>query len=202
MKTANATEEKPALSEIFTQLLNLHHTKDLSVGKITETIGKRSFGILLLLLSLPSALPVPAAGYSVPFGLIISLLGLQLVLGKTTPWLPKRVFNFKVQPSTAKKVFGAAHKIFGFAEALIRPRMHWLHHRVAKIIPGLLITLMGVLMVIPIPLTNTVPAIIVFFTAAGLTENDGLCLMCACIAGAMAILLYAVLIYILIDSLL
>ena len=35
---------------------------------------ERIFGFLLVILSLPSALPVPAPGYSTPFGVLIFLL--------------------------------------------------------------------------------------------------------------------------------
>jgi hypothetical protein len=47
--------------------------------------GERTFGSLLVILSLPRALPVPTPGYSTPFGVLISLLAIQLISRDKTP---------------------------------------------------------------------------------------------------------------------
>ena len=41
---------------------------DIRLVDLLELAGKRVFGFLFVILSLPSALPVPAPGYSIPFG--------------------------------------------------------------------------------------------------------------------------------------
>nr|WP_277925479.1 exopolysaccharide biosynthesis protein [Anabaena catenula] len=64
--------------------------------------GERIFGFLLVILSLPSALPVPAPGYSTPFGVLIFLLAIQLIAGAKTPWLPQKMFNHPLQLSTVQ----------------------------------------------------------------------------------------------------
>ncbi|MBT5692093.1 MAG: exopolysaccharide biosynthesis protein, partial [Opitutae bacterium] len=46
-----------------------------------ECFCEKGFGILLMMFALPSALPVPAPGYSIPFGIILALLAGQLILG-------------------------------------------------------------------------------------------------------------------------
>ena len=54
---------------------------------------------------------------------------------------------------------------------------------------------MAVLMMIPIPLTNSFPAMVIFLIGVGLTEDDGIFAILACMVGIFAVLLYASLIW-------
>ena len=87
-----SSSKEPVLSTILKELLNRDTSSGLRLGTIMEAAGKRSFGLLLGLLALPSALPLPAIGFSVPFGLMIIVLGLQMLspaeMGLQRPWLP------------------------------------------------------------------------------------------------------------------
>jgi hypothetical protein len=60
---------------------------------------------------------------------------------------------------------------------------------------GVLVALMSLLMMIPIPMTNTAPAFVIFLIGIGLTEEDGLFAIGACLVGALAVLLYAALVW-------
>jgi hypothetical protein len=51
-------------------------------------------------------------------------------------------------------------------------------------------------MILPIPLTNTFPAFVIFLTGIGLTEEDGLFSIFAGLLGVFATALYAVVLYI------
>jgi len=78
------------------QLVTLTTAQVGNYGEVFERIGDRGFGVLLIILSLPSALPVPAPGYSTPFGILIAVLALQMIAGRTTPWLPERAARTKL----------------------------------------------------------------------------------------------------------
>lgn len=60
---------------------------------------------------------------------------------------------------------------------------------------GGFVILMGCLMILPIPLTNTLPAIVVFVIGVGLCEEDGLLLIAATALAFIATLLYVLVIY-------
>lgn len=62
----------------------------VTLSDILNLAGERTFGFLFVLLSLPSALPLPAPGYSVPFGVVMLVLAVQLVVGRRRPWLPQK----------------------------------------------------------------------------------------------------------------
>lgn len=167
----------------------------LTVETLVARVGDRGFGLLLLVLSLPSALPLPAAGYSVPFGLLLLVLAVQMLIGKTRPVFPRRLEKVRISSSFAEKLIAGAAWIFKRLEWVIRPRMKWVGLRPGRVLMGLLVMAMAVLMMIPIPMTNTFPAFVIFLIGIGLTEDDGLFAIGACLVGVLAVALYAALVW-------
>jgi hypothetical protein len=73
--------------------------------------------------------------------------------------------------------------------------MKWVGLRLGRVLMGLLVMAMAVLMMIPIPMTNTFPAFVIFLIGIGLTEDDGLFAIGACLVGVLAVALYAALVW-------
>ncbi|NDV61066.1 exopolysaccharide biosynthesis protein [Puniceicoccales bacterium CK1056] len=167
----------------------------LTVEQLVDRVGDRGFGLLLLVLSLPSALPVPAAGYSIPFGLLLLVLSVQMLIGKSHPVFPARLKRVRISSGFAEKLIKGAAWIFKRLEWVIRPRMRWVGLRGGRMLMGFLVLAMAILMMIPIPMTNTFPAFVIFLIGIGLTEDDGLFAIGACVVGILAVLLYAALIW-------
>ena len=161
----------------------------ICIEDILELAGERSFGFFLAVLSFPSALPLPAPGYSTPFGVFIVLLALQLVAGRTTPWLPKWVLQTSIERKHFQKWVQAGIPWLQRIENIARPRWKQLcTTRLGQVWLGTWIGLMGISMIIPVPGTNTLPAMGVFVTAFGLLEEDGI--LCSlgsliCVAGGL-----------------
>ena len=146
----------------------------VTLKDILALAGERIFGFLLVILALPSALPIPAPGYSVPFGILIFLLAIQLIFGATTPWLPQKMMNGSMKIDTARKFIKMGLPWLQRIEAITKPRLTYICTSfTGKLIIGIMIALMGISMMIIIPGTNTLPAIGVFVTAFGLQEDDG-----------------------------
>lgn len=148
--------------------------EQVTLSEVLTLAGERVFGFLFVILALPSALPVPAPGYSIPFGIAMFFLAVQLIIGRDRPWLPAKIMNGSM---SLKKVRGIVKKGIPWLqkiEALTKPRLSKLCTSLpGKIILGIAIALMSVSMMIPIPGTNTLPAIGIFVTGFGLVEDDG-----------------------------
>ena len=152
----------------------------VTLGDILTLTGERVFGFLIVILSLPSALPVPAPGYSVPFGIAIFFLAIQLVIGRDRPWLPDKLLKGSMKLETVQKFLKMGLPWVERIEKITKPRIAYLCTSIpGKIILGCAIALMSISMMIPIPGTNTLPAIGIFITAFGLLEDDGV----ICIGG-------------------
>lgn len=197
--SAPASESSPpehqSLSDTLTTLLATPEGEPLRLGTVFERVGEKGFGLLLVVLSLPSALPLPAAGYSVPFGIILMVLGAQMIAGRTSPWLPAKSHKISLPRGFTEKMLSAARWAFRRLEHLIRPRFRWVGQRPGRILMGFLVCCMATLMMVPIPTTNTAPAGVIFLIGVGLCEEDGLFAAAACLAGIAAVLLYAVVLY-------
>ncbi|QLE51173.1 exopolysaccharide biosynthesis protein [Nostoc sp. C057] len=146
----------------------------VTLAEILLLAQERIFGFLLVILSLPSALPVPAPGYSTPFGILIFLLAIQLIAGAKTPWLPKRMMNYPIQLTTVQGFLKAGIPWLKRIEAIARPRLSYICTTLpGRVTIGIAIALMAISMMIPIPGTNTLPAMGIFVTSFGLSEDDG-----------------------------
>lgn len=187
---------RQSLSRNLHELLELPGDR-LSVRVITEKVGDKGFGLLLAILSLPSALPVPAPGYSTPFGILLVLLGAQLVAGRSTPWLPDKALKKEISRDFARKIFSTGTRLLHLSEKLIRPRMRWINSVGGRAFLGIIVICMGSLMILPIPMTNTFPAMVIFLIGVSLSEDDGLVALAAFAIGLAAAAFYAYIIYLL-----
>ena len=188
------------LGDAIAKVLGNSGERGPSIGEITSGVGEKGFGILLVVLSLPSALPVPAPGYSTPFGIVIALIALQMMLGRRTVWLPRRLEAIRVRPKLADKMLGTASGFLRRIESWIRPRQRWIGSRTGQAGLSTVVLVMACLMMLPIPLTNTLPAMVVFMLGVGLSEEDGWLAIGAFVVGCLAILLYAGIIYVLLTQ--
>lgn len=171
-----------------------------SLEKLVDAVREKGFGLLLVLLSLPSALPVPAPGYSTPFGVVISIVAVQMILGRKTVWLPARLRRIRIRPDIARKMLGGSAAFFRRAERFIRPRQEWVRSAPGQSALAVVVVVMAGLMLFPIPFTNTLPAMVIFLIGAGLSEEDGLLALAAFAGGLLAILVYGAILYLLITQ--
>ncbi|MEB3280628.1 MAG: exopolysaccharide biosynthesis protein [Lyngbya sp.] len=171
----------------------------VTLADILDIAGERVFGFLFVILSLPSALPIPAPGYSVPFGILLFLLAVQLLVGAKRPWFPQGWLNRPIDLKTVQGFLKGGIPWLQKIELISRPRLSFICTSFpGRIIIGLAIALMAISMMIPIPGTNTLPAIGIFVTGFGLLDDDGaislgglvLCVMGATLTGLILVFGY------------
>ncbi|NEP18992.1 MAG: exopolysaccharide biosynthesis protein [Leptolyngbya sp. SIO4C1] len=163
----------PAAPEVNDRPLYLRE-RAVTLDEILALAGERTFGFLFVLLALPSALPVPAPGYSVPFGIVMLLLALQLIRGAEQPWLPQKWREKGFERTKVKGVVKAGIPWLRRIEAISRPRLTAVCTSVpGRTVIGIAIALMSISMMVPIPGTNTLPAMGIFVTGFGLLDDDG-----------------------------
>ena len=150
-------------------------TEKVTLGDIFALTEERIFGFLFVILALPSALPIPAPGYSIPFGVAMFFLAIQLIIGREQPWLPEKMLKGSMKLTTVRSFVKKGIPWLKRIENVTKPRMAYICTSLpGRIIIGVAIALMSISMCIPIPGTNTLPAIGIFITAFGLLEDDGL----------------------------
>jgi hypothetical protein len=163
------------LSADLTGLRDALTNEPLSIGELENSLKGRGFALLLMLLALPfCVLPIP--GLSTPFGIIVFLIGLRLTLGQK-PWLPLFARRLEFSPDRLRQILTAAIRFSQNVEKVARPRMHFLQTwpGMTNLI-GFGIASAGLLLLLPLPIpfSNTLPAWAVVLLSAGMVERDGL----------------------------
>ncbi|MFN3700290.1 MAG: exopolysaccharide biosynthesis protein [Alphaproteobacteria bacterium] len=176
-----------SISELFeTEFLN--KTQDtLSFREILESVHERGFGFILLLIALPMALPIPVPpGVNILMASPLILLTAQQAIGRKTIWLPQRALNRSISREKFEKMLRACLPWIKRMERIIRPRFGIITQGLFSNLIGICGFVMALSVLIPIPLTNTVPSLGIALMAVGVIMRDGL----AVIAGAMIGLLW------------
>jgi hypothetical protein len=178
-----ARTRRPKFSQELQDLARQFAGRPVRVEEILTATQGRGFNLLLLLIGLPFLTPIPLPGLSTPFGFVVVLIGARFALGRR-PWLPKEILQRELPARFIAKVLGAASRIVRWLEVLLRPRLDFLHAQwIYRRIAGTLIMLSGLLLLLPlpIPLSNSFPALTVVLLAAGAMERDGLFFLAGCV---------------------
>jgi hypothetical protein len=152
--------------------------KSLTFAELKQALKGRGSAMLLILLALPFCFfPIP--GLSMPFGIAICLIGVCLVIGRE-PWLPRFILRRRLSPTRLTQLLTGAVKIARQLEKFVRPRLAFLHTgpgMVRLIGLGIVIAGFGLMLPLPIPFSNHLPAWAVVLLAVGMMEKDGLCVL-------------------------
>jgi hypothetical protein len=144
----------------------------VSLQDIIDAMAGRSTAALILLLALPNALPsVP--GTSAVLGAPLLLLSVRMGLGRSA-WLPR----WMASASIARPAFAAwmerAAPWTRRAHRLLRPRWPALSGATARRWVGALCSVLALVVSLPIPFGNMLPALAISILAAGVLQRDGL----------------------------
>lgn len=165
----------------------------VKLGEVFAGLGKRSFGMLLFVAILPAFIPVPGVGGAVSGPLVI-LVGVQLLFGFRTPWLPGFIASRGPRRHTMARFRDRLSPWLARLERVVRPRSPaLLDHRLANAFTGLLLIALGLLLALPIPLTNYLFGALLLLFALALLERDGRLMAVAWLAGAVAVTVFGLL---------
>jgi hypothetical protein len=162
----------PTLSDLLHGLAHQDGRERISVHDLIEALGDRALGALMFLLAMPNALPMPP-GTSAVLGAPLVFLSAQLMFGRR-PWLP-RVLSSR---SMARADFALLVRRIGpwlrRGERLLRPRLGWLARPPLEYAIGAVCLLLAIVLVLPVPLGNVLPAVAISVLSLAVVERDGL----------------------------
>lgn len=165
------------LSDEFSEVLRDAAGRSVSLGELETKLQGRGFALFILIVSIPLCFPVSIPGLSVPFGVVIMLLGLRLAMGRK-PKLPGFILGREIKYTTLERIVGLGVKVCRMLEKAARPRMHFMRHsKLAVNLIGVGLASGGMQLLLPlpplIPFSNTIPAVSVVLLTAGMIERDG-----------------------------
>jgi hypothetical protein len=179
---------KARTSEILVALASQPGER-LSVRDIMAVLQDRAFALLIVLLGLPNCLPMPPP---IPLicGLLLTLVAVQIALGRPTPWLPQRLLARSIARSDVERAALKAAPAFRRLERFSRPRMTFLDSPVSLRIVGLILLLMALGLLFAPPFIGQIPlGLAVCLVGIGLVERDGIVMLGGFVVGALGLTL-------------
>lgn len=148
----------------------------ISLGDLVGLMRERAFGVLMFLFAVPNVVPTPP-GVSSVLGAPLLFLALQLMLGRREPWLPRIIADRSLPAPEFAAVLRRVVPWIARAEQLLRPRLEVLALPPGERLIGLLCLVLAIVLFLPIPLGNMLPALTISIFALAILERDGLAVL-------------------------
>jgi len=174
--------EAQAISRRLTQLAEDAPNDTVTLDWILGQLHERAFGLFLLVLALPCCIPFL---YGIPqiVALPLMFVAAQILLGRTTPWLPQKLGAREVSKEGLHGLADRARPWLERIEAVSRPRLTALTRPPIDRLVGAALVLFSASILVPLPGTNTVPGFAVVVVSMGLLQRDGILVLLGALLG-------------------
>jgi hypothetical protein len=184
---AETTAEERRISELLTDFRNSLPAGRVTLADLVAVLKHRAFGGFLLALALPTLLPLPL-GTTYIFDIPLALIAAQLVMGRSSVWLPRFLLRQGVGSQRAGRMLDALIPRLRRLENVLRPRYEWLSGPAGERWVGWLILLNCFVLAWPIPVLGWFPAFALVALTLGLVERDGLVLLIGMLLSAVTVM--------------
>ena len=172
---------------LIDQLAEGDPNETMTLGDLLDRFSERSFGLFLLIIMMPTFIPIPV-GMGAISGVLASLIGLQFLVRLQHPWLPRFLAKREIHRYRLVHFRDRMGRWLDRIERLTRPRnLLVLEHPAAHAFTGLMLVILGALLSLPLPLTNYPFGLVLLAYAFALIERDGRLMLVAWALGLVEI---------------
>jgi hypothetical protein len=167
--------DKPAKPSRLSDIVKTIDTgEDTTIGALVDSLGERAFGALMFVFAVPNIIPTPP-GTSAILGLPLVILTWQVLIGRQSLWLPGVVRQRRISRELISTFVKKVTPVMARIERILRPRLGFIvSSDAAERLIGLVTFPLAVVLFLPIPFGNILPAAAISLIALGLAERDGL----------------------------
>ena len=177
------------LSDQLEALLEQDH---VTIGSLTDVLDERSFAVVLMVLMLPSALPIPTGGVTHVLEVFAGLIALQMIVGRHELWIPRRLARKELGATFTGKAAPKLLRFIRWFERHARPRLARLLDRrpvVSVLGVALLVFVIGAFVAPPFSGLDTLPSLGVVVVCLGVVFADGLIVAAGLMIGVVGLVL-------------
>jgi len=187
-------------SEVFLALKTVGEGDRISLTQLTETLGDRAFGLLVLIFALPNIIPM-IPGVSTVSGVVIGLVGLQMMVGRHAPWLPSAIGDRSLPRAQLAAMVDRTIGWVAKLERVARPRWTFLTRGLGHVALGAMFVLLGGILALPLSwIGNFPPGVALVVLSIGLLEEDGMLVAAGHAIGIVATVLVVALVVALVAA--
>ena len=163
----------------------------ITLGALRDALGDRGFGVLLFIFALPNLVPVNIPLLSAVLGLPLVLLAAQLSYGRHKPWFPDWLTDQTFSRQGFAAVVTRALPYLERTERLLRPRLTVLLSWTGERLIGIAILILALVLALPIPFANWLPACAIAIIALAIVEKDGVAVLIGLVVGVLSLIVAA-----------
>jgi hypothetical protein len=175
-------EDHTAVSGILSRLLDEAPADHFTVAWLLDSLQERSFGIILLVLG---ALGLAPVGSMFP-GLLLLIVAIQMMAGRDGPGFPRAITRRPIPTRHLARLGARIIPALKRLEKVVHPRWPTPPTTTQRAIGTLVFLLTTILLLVPVPLGNLLPAMLITIIAVAYIEEDGLLLALA-VLGSLAL---------------
>lgn len=177
----------PSFSNLLHRLSGEFESDEITLEDLIERISPRAYPVIMFVLAFPNLVPIPAPGLSAVVGLPLAVVMLQMSLGYPSPVLPRFLARRKLSLSRLSMACTRATPYAEWIEDRIRPRLLFLLRAPFDRLIGVAATILSLIIMLPVPLGNAVPALAICVIAFGLLRGDGLTVLVGLMIAAVGV---------------
>ncbi len=184
---------RKSLSQRLTQLAEDESRPRIAMADLLTLMPGQAVAALILILAMPNILPGPP-GLSAILGLPLVYLNFQLMT-RRRPWLPRFIADRSLGRADFLRLTQRIAPLLARVERLLRPRLPALVQRGAEPVIGGFCLVLALVILLPLPLGNMLPALAISLMMLGLLEHDGLWVGIGALTGAVSLVIVAGVVY-------
>lgn len=174
----NKPLDSTKISTIFHRLGQKNIESSTKVSELLADFHENGFLLTMVFFALPVAIPLPyPLGFTTIIGTPLLILSLQMLLGYRQVCLPSKVNNYMISNDLLIKISSKIFPILKFTEKYIKPRYKFAKSIYCEQFVGLISLICSISIIIPLPLTNSLPSIAIIIMSLGLLNRDGVVIL-------------------------
>jgi hypothetical protein len=186
-QTGAPVRRRPRRLSLLFERLAADAGERITVADILDALGDRSFAALLVLFGALNLLPLPP-GSSAVLGLPLIFVAAQLVYGSKRIWLPRFIADKSLSAEQFRALMDRLIPRLVWLERWIRPRYWPFWRRRGDRVTGCVTFLLAIIVTLPIPFGNWLPAFAITLLGLALSERDGLLFTAGSVVGVVSVL--------------
>lgn len=170
-------DQQVTITQTLKDVLEQTQGDEISMSDLVEVLNHKGFGPLLIAPSLITVLPTGGIpGVPAICGVFIIFVAAQMLMGRSCPWLPKKLGNISFSRETYEKSVKKAEPYTKKFDSLFHPRLEYLTNKIAQRIIAFVSILLSIAMISIgfIPFAPAMLALVILMFGLGLSVHDGL----------------------------
>ncbi|MDS9466455.1 exopolysaccharide biosynthesis protein [Paracoccus sp. MBLB3053] len=168
----NPNRPRQSLSQRLAELAQDDARERVAMSDLLDLLPGRALAALILIFAAPNVVPAPP-GLSAILGWPLIYLSWQQLTGQR-PWLPPVIARRSISHDVFAGLVRRVAPVLAWLERLLRPRVERLVSPAAEKVVGGICLVLSVVLLLPVPLGNMLPAFAISVMMLGLLERDGL----------------------------